>query len=98
MQNVVRFEPLHEAISDQLVVLWALQVLGNGLERHEEAAEVFELIKLFDCGKGCVRRAVTLREFKQSRRQDRAFEVQVQLGFGQGEDGATGHHIHDCRF
>src|SRR5207302_1681890 len=52
VQNVFRFEPLHQAISDQLVVVWALQVLSNGLEGHEEAAEVFELIKLFDCGKG----------------------------------------------
>ena len=78
MQDVLFFQPLHQTVGDQLVVIGRAQVLGDVFEREEESREVLVLVEGVDfSGSDAV--AVALAEFKQRGRLDGAFQMQMQL-------------------
>jgi hypothetical protein len=94
------FQALHQAMSDQFVVFGRSQVLGDGLEGHQEADEVVVLVELFDLSQSCFHAMAEL-EIVQSRGRDRAFEMEVQLRLGEcgKKRGGTrpGGHSLNCR-
>jgi len=89
MQNVFGLEPLHEAMCDEFVVCGRLQVLGDGLEGHEKPGEVGILVELLSVGECGSFQSVTVLDFQQGGRVNRAFEVEVEFGLGKrGDEGA----------
>ena len=95
MKNVLRFELLHQAVGDQLVVVRRLQVFGKGLECHQETEEVFVLIKRLGFGQRALF-ALPLAQFDEGLRRNRAFEMQVQLSLRKRADEG-GWHGSDCK-
>ena len=83
---------LHQAVGDQLVIFGRLQVFGESLERHEEAEKILVLIKRLGFGNRAFF-AVPAAEFDQSLRRDRAFEMEVEFGFGKCADEAGRHEL-----
>src|ERR1700683_2573957 len=81
VQNVFFFQPLHQAVSDELVIVCSSQVLGDVLERKQEAGEIFVAIEGVDLG-ACRPFTAALPQLKQSGWLDRALEVQMQLSLG----------------
>src|SRR5229473_6461611 len=65
MQNVLRFQVLHQAVGNQLVVFRSAQVSRQILESREEAIEVFVVVKLLDFSERGPFHRVTLAEFQQ---------------------------------
>src|ERR1035437_3595678 len=90
MKDVLRLQPLHQPVSDQLVVFRGAQVAGNILESHEEAREVLKVVELLDFGERGPFHPVTLAQFEQRGRLDRAFEMQMELGLGGRKGGCVG--------
>ena len=79
VQDILRFQLLHQAIRDEFVVFRSAQPSGDSLEGHQEASEVGVLIKLgnlFECALG----PVALLQFEQRVRFNRAFEMKVKFG------------------
>src|SRR5581483_556768 len=85
VKHVLRFELLHQAVGDEFVVAGGLQVLSKCLERHEESKEILVLVERFGLGKSA-RLAMSLAQFDEGGRRDRAFQVKVKLGLGKGAD------------
>ena len=85
MQHVLRFEPFHQAVRDEFVVVGGLEIFRHGLESHQKAVEVLVAVELFDVRQGAGL-AVPLPEFKQSTGINRAFEMKMQLSLGQGDN------------
>ena len=79
-------EMLHHAPGGQFVVFRVDQQAGDGLEGIEKAGEVGELVERLGLGEGERARVVAGAEFDQRRGQNRALEVQMQLGLGQAAD------------
>src|SRR5580704_16493698 len=50
MKHVLCFQPLHQPVSDQLVIFRRAQVSGHILESREEAGEVFVVVELLNVG------------------------------------------------
>ena len=70
VQNVLRFQPLHQAVGDELVVFGSAEVSGDVLERGEESGEVARSCRVARprrgarlpcCGAGGVRGASPVR-------------------------------------
>ena len=80
MKNVLRFQPLHQPVCNQLVVVGRAQVAGDIFKGDEESGKVPEVVKPFDLGKRGVLFAVAVAEFEQRSRLDGAFEVEVKFG------------------
>ncbi len=95
MQHVLRFQLLHQPVGDQLVVVRSLQIIGERFESHQEARKILVLIKRFGFG-DCAVSPMPLAQFDERLRRNRAFEMQVQLGFRQGADERRAHGS-DCR-
>src|SRR5580704_4060786 len=87
MENVLRFQLLHEAVGDELVVVGAAEMFADRLERHEETSEIGVVVELGGFGEGGGV-SMTLAEFNQRRGFDGALKMQVQLGFGKLADEA----------
>ncbi len=85
VENVFRFQLLHEAVGDELVVVGTAEMLADGFERHEEAGEIGVVVKLGGFGEGGAV-SVALAEFEQSGGFNRALEMQVQFGLGELAD------------
>src|SRR5579885_1408629 len=76
VEHIFRFKLLHEAVCDQFVVVWCLQVFSQRLECHQEAGKIFVLIECFDfCERALF--PMSLAEFDQRPRRDRPFEMQM---------------------
>src|ERR1700677_2645697 len=88
VQNILRLQPLHQTVRNQLVVFGRAQVSGHIFESREETGEVLVVVKLLLYGKRCSVHPVTLTKLKQGRRLDRAFKMQMQLGLRKREDEA----------
>jgi hypothetical protein len=89
MEDVFRFETLHQTISDEFVVFRRAQVAGYVLERHEETGEVSVVVELLNFRERGAVHAVALAEFQQSSGFDRTFEVEMELGHGERTDEAV---------
>src|SRR5580700_8519757 len=87
VENVLRFQLLHEAVGDELVVVGAAEMLADRLERHEETSEIGVVVELGGFGEGGGV-SMTLAEFNQRRGFDGALKMQVQLGLGKMADEA----------
>ena len=77
---------LEHAVGDELVVFRGAKPFGDGFEGHEKAGEVRVVIDVLGFCERERRAVVTGAEVDEGLRLDRAFEVQVQLGFGQAAD------------
>ena len=82
MKHVLRFQPLHQPVSNQLVVFRSAQVSRHILESREEAGKVFVVVELLDFGERGAFHPVPLPQFQQRGRLDRALEMQMQFGLG----------------
>ena len=103
VQHGFFFQPLHQAVGDEFVVVRATQVRTDGLEGHQKTLEIGVAVQRLDLGqRGAF--AVELAEFEQRRGLDRALQVQVQLRLGELTDEGIrraerhGSHPVDCRF
>ena len=85
MKHMLRLEPFHHAVGDEFVIVGGLQIFGYRLERHQEAVEILVAVELLDFGQAAAL-AMTLAQFEQSSGIDRTFKMEMQLGFGQGND------------
>src|ERR1019366_1958051 len=94
MQNVLRFQALHQPVSNQLVVFRSAQVSCYILECREETREVLVVVELLHYGERGPIHPVSLAQFQQRGRLDRAFEMQMELGLRQREDEAGGRRSH----
>src|SRR6202158_3084869 len=94
MQDVLRFQSLHQPVCNQLVVFWGAEMSRHILESRQEACEVFVVIEPLHFGERRTIHPVTLPQFEQSRRLDRAFEMQMELGLRELEDEAGGLRRH----
>ena len=83
MKNILRFQPLHQPVSNQLVVFRSAQVPSHILERREETRRSPVVVKLLDFGERSAVHAMPLTQFEQSRGLDRAFEMQMEFGLRQ---------------
>src|SRR5580698_4414214 len=86
MQNVLRFQPLHQPVSDQLIVFRSAQMSRHIFECREESREILIVIKLLDFGEGRSIHPMTLPKLEQSRRLDGSFKMQMKLGLRQRKD------------
>src|ERR1035437_7048896 len=77
---------LHHAPGGQLVVFRADQLRGDGLEGVQEAGKVREAVERFGLDERERADVVASAQVNQSRGQNRALEVQMQLGLGQAAD------------
>src|SRR5215469_4332982 len=84
VQDSFRFELFHQAIGDELVVGGGLEVFGDFLEGHQESGEVGVAVDGFNFFKRA-ELAMTGAEFEKGRRVDGAFEVEVEVGLGEGK-------------
>src|SRR5712664_2426440 len=64
------------------------------LESRQEAGEVFVVVELLHFGERRTIHPVTLTQFQQRGRLDRAFEMQMELGLGERADEAGGLRRH----
>src|ERR1700732_4441870 len=80
MQNVLRFQPLHQPVSNQFVVFRGAQVSRHIFKSRQESREVFAVVELIDFGERGSVHAVTLPQFEQRGGFDRAFEMQMEFG------------------
>src|SRR6202162_715536 len=94
MQNVLRFQPLHQPVSNQLVVFRCAQVSGHILESCQETRKVFVVVELLHFGERRTIHRVTLPQFEQRGGFDRALEMQMELGLGERADEAGGLRRH----
>ncbi len=62
----------------------------NILEGREKAREVLVVVELLDFGERGPLHPMTLPQFEQRGRLDRAFEMQMELGLREREDEAGG--------
>ena len=106
MQNVLRVQLPHHAIGDELIIVGCAQPLGDGFEGQQESGEVFVLVQrasfffgedasaVGDVGIAIVRRGkrrgMAAAQLGQRCRIDGAFEMQMQLGLGEGKDIGAG--------
>ena len=95
VDHALRGEMLDHAPGGQLVVFGADQAVGHGLEGIEEAGEVCESVECLGLGQrkrvcpphhGGQARRMAGAQLHQSRRQDGAFKMQMQLGLGEAAD------------
>src|ERR1019366_2799072 len=88
VKDVRGFQPLHEAVRDEFVVVGRAQVSGDMLESFEEAHEVGEVVQLFNFGErgASAFHAMALAEFEESGRLDRAFKMQMEFSLGESGD------------
>src|ERR1035441_2669566 len=94
MKNVMRLQPLHQPVSNQLVVFRSAQVSCHILKRSEEAFEVRVVVELFDFGQRSPIHPVTLAKFQQRSRLDRPFKMQMQFSLRQRVNKAGGLRRH----
>src|ERR1039458_8130774 len=88
VKNVGRFQPLHQAVGDEFVVVGRTEMSGDILESLEETHEVGEVIQLFNFGErgaGALH-AMALPELEQSGRLDRALKMQMEFSLGKSGD------------
>src|SRR5260370_11517045 len=94
MQNALRFQPLHQPVGDQLVVFRRAQMSRHVFESRQETREVFVVVKLLPFGERRTIHRVTLPQFEQRGRLDRALEMQMELGLWECADEAGGLRRH----
>jgi hypothetical protein len=95
-------EVAEHVVGDELVVGGGVEALGDGLEAHEEAGEVVVGVDGAGVGEGEGGGVVAEGELDEGLGGDGAFEMEMELGFGQaaepgewvdggGDGGATSH-------
>src|ERR1700674_697388 len=94
MQNVLRFQPLHQPVGDQLVVFRRAQMSRHVFESRQETREVCVVVKLLPFGERRTLHRMTLPQFEQRGRLDGALEMQMELGLWECADEAGGLRRH----
>src|SRR5258708_39629845 len=94
MQNVLRFQPLHQPVSNQLVVVRRAQAASHIFKSCQEPREGFVVIELLHFGERRTIHPVTLPQLEQCGRFDRAFEMQMELGLRERADESRGLRRH----
>lgn len=79
-------EVADHVVGNQLEVVGGLEALGDGLEGHEEVGEVVVDVEGAGRIEGERSGVVALAQLYEGLGQDGAFEVEVQLGFGQAAE------------
>ena len=103
VQHVLFFQPLHQTVGNEFVVVRAAQVRADRLEGHQKTLEIGVAVEGFDLGESGVL-AVELAQLEKRGGLDRALEMQVQLRFRKLTDEGIGRAIYcgghgcDCRF
>jgi hypothetical protein len=88
--NALGGEVAEHVVGDGLVVGGGVEALGDGLEAHEEAGEVRVAVDGAGCGKGEGCGVVAEGELEESFGRDGAFEMEMELGFGEAAEPGFG--------
>ncbi len=70
MQNVLRFQPFHQPVRNEFVVVWRAEMSRHILESREETREVFVVVELLHFGERGACHPVTLPQLEQRGRFD----------------------------
>ena len=92
MQHRLLFQPLHEAVRSQFVIIRPAQMRTHRFERHQEALKIRVPVQRLDFGQSS---AITmaLAEFEQRRGIDRSLQMQMQLRFRKLTDKGVGRAV-----
>src|SRR5208283_1554605 len=88
MQNVFFFEPLHQPVRDEFVIVRRAQVFGNVLESQQKAGKIRVAIELIDLSLVDTL-AAPPAEFEQRSRLDCTLKMQVQFRLRQESQEAA---------